>query len=414
AVLSSISPHFRKTLEAGNPEIRPKDFAKYFEIFHRGKQINPVNLENKDNIYECVYREILKARIEDITEANIGSFDKLINNSLQSYLFRRDTDYAVVENDKGEKAIQLIRIEGNKRISLNTRYQNGLHQALEAKENVEIRPDAPAIASTTFSAFLRKYKGYSGLTATAETDAITLAEVYKLQVVGIPSYNPSQRVDLEDKVCGETKAKKYQRIVRDIVEPLALNREIEKAARLKGIDMSIPGRSPILLGTIDDLEVDVLADMLLAMNRKGRTVVDYCELMDVTEDVSALSQEIDSHPDNVYIIRLKSTNTHREQKAIALAGKKNVVTISPIIGRGTDIKVDEFVKIAGLCVIGTEHARDVRIDLQLRGRAGRWGAKGSSVFYVSAEDSIFAPETQAMLKRAFRAGFNERDLKLLF
>ncbi|MEG1131953.1 MAG: preprotein translocase subunit SecA [Romboutsia sp.] len=263
-----------------------------------------------------------------------------INQSLRAYyLMRRDIDY-VVKDGKVE-----IVDEFTGRVMDGRRYAEGLHQAIEAKEGVDIKEESTTLATITYQNYFRMYKKLSGMTGTAKTEEKEFGDIYKLNVVQIPTNKPIRRKDLDD-LLFKTEDIKYAHIINTI-----------EAIHKKG--------QPILVGTVS-IEKSQKVSRLLT--NKG------------------LKHEI-----------LNAKNHEREADIIAKAGKLNAITIATnMAGRGTDISLgagdkEEEAKIkelGGLYVIGTEKHENRRIDNQLRGRAGRQGDPGVSRFYVSLEDDL--------------------------
>jgi preprotein translocase subunit SecA len=218
------------------------------------------------------------------------------------------------------------------------RYSDGLHQAIEAKENVKIEDATQTFATVTLQNYFRMYRKLSGMTGTAITEAGELWEIYKLDVVEIPTNKPIQRNDEEDLIY-KTAREKYQAVIEDIVKLVAQKR-------------------PVLVGTTS-VEISELLGRMLQMRKI---------------------------PHNILNAKLHK----READVVAEAGKPGVVTIATnMAGRGTDIKLSEEVKNAGgLAIIGTERHDSRRVDRQLRGRAGRQGDVGSSQFYVALDDNL--------------------------
>ncbi len=256
-----------------------------------------------------------------------------INQLLKAYtLFEKDVEYVVIENKV------LIVDEQTGRIMDGRRYSDGLHQAIEAKERVTIEAATQTFATITLQNYFRMYHKLSGMTGTAETEAGELWDIYKLDVVVIPTNRPIARNDMEDRVY-KTKREKYTAVIEEI-------------ARL------VEAGRPVLVGTTS-VEISELLSRML----NGRKI---------------------KH--NVLNAKLHQ----READIVAEAGQKGTVTIATnMAGRGTDIKLTPEVKEAGgLAIIGTERHESRRVDRQLRGRAGRQGDPGSSIFYVSLEDDL--------------------------
>ena len=256
-----------------------------------------------------------------------------INQLLKAYtMFEKDVEYVVMENKV------LIVDEQTGRIMDGRRYSDGLHQAIEAKERVTIEAATQTFATITLQNYFRMYHKLSGMTGTAETEAGELWDIYKLDVVVIPTNRPIARNDMEDRVY-KTKREKYTAVIDEI-------------ARL------VEAGRPVLVGTTS-VEISELLSRMLT----GRKI---------------------KH--NVLNAKLHQ----READIVAEAGRTGTVTIATnMAGRGTDIKLSAEVKAAGgLAIIGTERHESRRVDRQLRGRAGRQGDPGSSIFYVSLEDDL--------------------------
>jgi preprotein translocase subunit SecA len=256
-----------------------------------------------------------------------------ITQLLRAYsLYERDVEY-VVQDGK----IQIVD-EFTGRILDGRRYSEGLHQAIEAKENVKVEKDTQTFATITLQNYFRLYRKLSGMTGTAETEEAEFEKIYDLDVVVIPTNKPIVRDDKED-VIYKTTREKYNAIINEIIE-------YQNAGRA------------ILVGTASVEVSEVLSKML---KRKG-----------VKHNV------------------LNAKQHEKEAEVVAQAGKKGAVTIATnMAGRGTDIKLDKEVKQnGGLAIIGSERHDSRRIDRQLRGRAGRQGDPGSSVFFISTEDKL--------------------------
>ncbi|MCS7013183.1 MAG: preprotein translocase subunit SecA [Chloroherpetonaceae bacterium] len=256
-----------------------------------------------------------------------------VSQLLRAYsLYERDDEY-VVQDGK-----VLIVDEFTGRILVGRRYSDGLHQAIEAKEGVKIEGETQTMATITLQNYFRLYKKLAGMTGTAETEAQEFYEIYKLDVVVIPTHKKVIREDREDLVF-KTKREKYNAVIQTIEE-----------LRTKG--------QPVLVGTTS-VEVSETISRMLKMRKI---------------------------PHNV----LNAKQHQREAEIIAQAGQKGAVTIATnMAGRGTDIKLGPGVKeLGGLFILGTERHEARRIDRQLRGRAGRQGDPGVSQFYVSLEDDL--------------------------
>jgi preprotein translocase subunit SecA len=256
-----------------------------------------------------------------------------MNQLLKAYsLFEKDTEYVVIDNKV------MIVDEQTGRIMDGRRYSDGLHQAIEAKENVKIEDATQTFATVTLQNYFRMYRKLSGMTGTAITEAGELWEIYKLDVVEIPTNKPIQRDDKEDLVYKTTR-EKYNAVIEDVVKLVEQGR-------------------PVLVGT---------------------TSVEISELLGRMLQMRGISHNI-----------LNAKLHKKEADIVAEAGKPGVVTIATnMAGRGTDIKLSEEVKKAGgLAIVGTERHDSRRVDRQLRGRAGRQGDVGSTQFYVALDDNL--------------------------
>ena len=257
-----------------------------------------------------------------------------VTQLLRAYsLYEKDDEYVVSDDGK-----IMIVDEFTGRMLSGRRYSDGLHQALEAKEGVKVERDMQTLATITLQNYFRQYKKLSGMTGTAETEASEFGDIYKLDVVVIPTNRPMVRNDDED-VVYKTKREKYNAVIQEIEEMRKLNR-------------------PVLVGTTSVEVSETLGRML---KRAGL-------------------------PHNV----LNAKQHQREAEIVAHAGLPGAVTIATnMAGRGTDIKLGPGVAQAGgLHIIGTERHESRRIDRQLRGRSGRQGDPGSSRFYLSLEDDL--------------------------
>jgi len=256
-----------------------------------------------------------------------------INQALKAYaLFKRDVDYIV----KNGEVIIVDEFTG--RLMPGRRYSDGLHQALEAKENVKIENENQTLATITFQNYFRMYSKLSGMTGTADTEAAEFKKIYDLDVVVIPTNMPMIRQDAPD-VIYKTRKEKFNAALDEIVE-----------LHKKG--------QPVLVGTIS---IDVSEDFSKKLKKRG-----------IKHTV------------------LNAKNHEKEAEIIAQAGQMGAVTISTnMAGRGTDIVLGEGVTdLGGLHILGTERHESRRIDNQLRGRSGRQGDPGSSRFYLSLEDDL--------------------------
>ena len=256
-----------------------------------------------------------------------------LNQLLKAYtLFEKDVEYVLIDNKV------LIVDEQTGRIMDGRRYSDGLHQAIEAKENVKIEAATQTYATITLQNYFRMYSKLSGMTGTAITEAGEFWEIYKLDVMEIPTNSPIARKDYNDLIY-KTKREKYNAVIDKVVS------------------LSEAGR-PVLIGTTS-VEVSELLSRMLTMRKIKHNV-------------------------------LNAKLHKKEAEIVAEAGQSGVVTIATnMAGRGTDIKLSPEVKAAGgLAIIGTERHDSRRVDRQLRGRSGRQGDPGSSLFYVSLEDNL--------------------------
>ncbi len=279
-----------------------------------------------------------------------------VNQLLKAYtLFEKDDEYVVMDNKV------LIVDEQTGRIMDGRRYSDGLHQAIEAKERVKVEAATQTFATITLQNYFRMYHKLAGMTGTAETEAGEFWSIYKLDVVVIPTNRPIARKDLNDRIY-KTKREKYAAVIEEIVR-------LTEAGR------------PVLVGT---------------------TSVDISELLSRMLSLRKIKHNV-----------LNAKLHQKEAEIVALAGQTSTVTIATnMAGRGTDIKLSPEVKAAGgLAIIGTERHESRRVDRQLRGRAGRQGDPGSSVFYISLEDDLmrlFASEKIAGLMD--KLGFKEGEV----
>ena len=257
-----------------------------------------------------------------------------INQLLRAYtLFEKDVEYVITEEGK----IAIVD-EFTGRVLPGRRYSDGLHQAIEAKENVKVERDTQTLATITLQNYFRLYKKLAGMTGTAETEESEFWEIYKLEVVVIPTNKPVARID-EDDAIYRTKREKYAAVIEKI-------KELQKEGR------------PVLVGTTS---VEVSETLSRMLKRQG-----------IKHNV------------------LNAKQHQREAEIVAHAGQPGAVTIATnMAGRGTDIKLGPGVKEkGGLYIIGTERHESRRIDRQLRGRSGRQGDPGNSKFYISLEDDL--------------------------
>ncbi|WP_278704909.1 preprotein translocase subunit SecA [Parabacteroides goldsteinii] len=279
-----------------------------------------------------------------------------INQLLKAYtLFEKDDEYVVMDNKV------MIVDEQTGRIMDGRRYSDGLHQAIEAKEGVKVEAATQTFATITLQNYFRMYHKLSGMTGTAETEAGEFWDIYKLDVVVIPTNRPIARNDMNDRIY-KTKREKYAAVIEEISALVEAGR-------------------PVLVGTTS-VEISELLSRMLTLRKIKHNV-------------------------------LNAKLHQKEAEIVALAGQSGTVTIATnMAGRGTDIKLSAEVKAAGgLAIIGTERHESRRVDRQLRGRAGRQGDPGSSVFYVSLEDNLmrlFASDKIAGLMD--KLGFKEGEV----
>ncbi|MEY3405480.1 MAG: preprotein translocase subunit SecA, partial [Bacteroidota bacterium] len=279
-----------------------------------------------------------------------------VNQLLKAYtLFEKDTEYIIVDGK-----VKIVD-EQTGRVLEGRRYSDGLHQAIEAKENVKVEDATQTYATITLQNYFRMYHKLAGMTGTAETEAGEFWNIYKLDVVVIPTNKPAVRKDMDDLVY-KTIREKFNAVVDEIVE------------------LTGQGR-PVLVGTTS-VEISELLSRMLQLRKIKHNV-------------------------------LNAKQHQREAEIVAEAGKPGTVTIATnMAGRGTDIKLTPESRAAGgLAIIGTERHESRRVDRQLRGRSGRQGDPGSSKFYVSLEDNLmrlFMPERIARIMD--RLGLKEGEV----
>ena len=302
--------------------------ADFFVLPDIGTEIANIEKKKLDKDAEAEEKEVLFQDFS-IKSERIHTLTQL----LKAYsLFEKDVEYVIMDNKI------MIVDEQTGRIMDGRRYSDGLHQAIEAKENVKIEAATQTFATVTLQNYFRMYNKLGGMTGTAVTEAGELWEIYKLDVVEIPTNRPMARQDKEDFIYKTTR-EKFNAVIEDVTE-------LSKAGR------------PVLIGTTS-VEISELLSRMLKM--RG-----------VTHNV------------------LNAKMHKQEAQIVEDAGKPGVVTIATnMAGRGTDIKLSAEGKAAGgLAIVGTERHDSRRVDRQLRGRAGRQGDVGSSQFYVSLEDNL--------------------------
>lgn len=310
----------------------------------------PPNLANKDAKPTGDFVVDEKNRTILITEAGISKAEQLfgVENlySLDNAILAHQLDQALKAHNLFEKDVHyvvrnkevIIVDEFTGRLSEGRRFSDGLHQALEAKENVKIQEESQTLADITFQNYFRMYDKLAGMTGTAQTEATEFSQIYRLDVISIPTNIAVRRIDKHDLIY-KTQKEKFKAVIDEI-----------KKANSNG--------QPVLVGTASIERSEVLHEML----KKER----------IAHNV------------------LNAKNHEQEALIIADAGKKGAVTIATnMAGRGVDIKIDDEVRaLGGLYIIGTERHESRRIDNQLRGRSGRQGDPGLSRFYLSLEDNL--------------------------
>ncbi|MEG2164477.1 MAG: preprotein translocase subunit SecA [Bacteroidales bacterium] len=279
-----------------------------------------------------------------------------VHQLLKAYtLFNNDEEYVVIDNK-----VKIVD-EQTGRIMEGRRYSDGLHQAIEAKERVKVEAATQTFATITLQNYFRMYHKLAGMTGTAETEAGELWDIYKLDVVTIPTNKPVIRNDMNDRVY-KTKREKYNAVIDEIAG-------IVEAGR------------PVLVGTTS-VEISELLSRMLKLRKIEHNV-------------------------------LNAKLHQREAEIVAQAGQRGIVTIATnMAGRGTDIKLSDSVRAAGgLTIIGTERHESRRVDRQLRGRSGRQGDPGSSVFFVSLEDNLMRLFSSDRIAKVMdRLGFKEGEM----
>ena len=302
--------------------------ANFFVLPDIGTEIAEVEAKNLSKEEEFEAKERLFAEFAEKSE-RVHTMSQL----LKAYtLFEKDDEYVVIDGE-----VKIVD-EQTGRIMEGRRYSDGLHQAIEAKESVKIEAATQTFATVTLQNYFRMYNKLAGMTGTAETEAGELWQIYKLDVVVIPTNRPIQRHDKQDLVF-KTNREKYNAVIEEIENLTAAGR-------------------PVLVGT---------------------TSVEISQLLSKALQLRKIQHQV-----------LNAKLHKKEAEIVAGAGQPGVVTIATnMAGRGTDIKLSKEVKEAGgLAIIGTERHDSRRVDRQLRGRAGRQGDPGSSQFYVSLEDNL--------------------------
>ena len=327
------------------------DNPDFFVMPEMGMEISKIEAQNLPKEEEVKLKEILYKEF-GIKSERIHTMNQL----LKAYaLFEKDIQYVVMDNKV------MIVDEQTGRIMDGRRYSDGLHQAIEAKENVKIEAATQTFATVTLQNYFRMYRKLSGMTGTAVTEAGEFWEIYKLDVIEIPTNKPIARDDRDDLVY-KTKREKYNAVIDEVTN-------LSKAGR------------PVLIGTTS-VEISELLGKMLSIRKI---------------------------PHNVLNAKLHK----KEADIVAEAGKPGQVTIATnMAGRGTDIKLSDEVKTAGgLAIVGTERHDSRRVDRQLRGRSGRQGDPGSSQFYVSLEDNLMRLfGSERIAKMMDRMGLKEGEV----
>jgi preprotein translocase subunit SecA len=330
--------------EARTPLIISGPAEKSTHLYY---DVNNIIPRLKDELH---YTKDEKAKSVALTEEGVAATEKLlkteniydpaniellhhVNQALKAHtMFKRDVDYIVKEGQV------IIVDEFTGRLMPGRRYSDGLHQALEAKENVRIENENQTLATITFQNYFRMYDKLSGMTGTADTEAAEFKKIYDLEVSVVPTHKPMIRTDFPDAIY-KTRKEKYEAALEEII-----------TLHKKG--------QPVLVGTIS---IDVSEQIAGILKKRG-----------IKHNV------------------LNAKNHEAEAEIISNAGQSGAVTISTnMAGRGTDIKLGEGVtEVGGLHILGTERHESRRIDNQLRGRSGRQGDPGSSRFFLSLEDDL--------------------------
>ena len=324
-IISGASDESTDLYQKVDEVVRTLEKEKHYTVDEKGKT---ASLTDEGVLY--VEEQLGIENLYDT--ANITAQHHVLQSLKAHTVFRRDVDYIV----KDDQVVIVDEFTG--RLMAGRRFSDGLHQALEAKEHVTVAAENQTLASITFQNYFRMYDKLSGMTGTADTEAVEFAQIYGLEVSTIPPNRPMVRKDMPDLIC-RTRREKMQAIIQAIKELHATGQ-------------------PVLVGTIS-IETSELISQLL--KREGV-------------------------PHSV----LNAKHHAQEAEIVAQAGQAGKVTIATnMAGRGTDIKLGEgVVELGGLHILGTERHESRRIDNQLRGRSGRQGDPGSSRFYLSLEDDL--------------------------
>ncbi|CAM2865738.1 preprotein translocase subunit SecA [Salinicoccus roseus] len=321
-----------------------EDFT--YDVKTKNIQLNDEGMEKAEKWF----------KVENLYDVKHVNLLHHINQALKAHFsMQRDIDYVVED----EKIVIVDQFTGRK--MKGRRFSDGLHQAIEAKEGMDIQNESKTMASITFQNFFRQFNKLSGMTGTAKTEEEEFLNIYNMKVTMIPTNKPIARTDRTDKIYS-TKEYKFKHVIDEVVERYRQGQ-------------------PVLIGTVAVETSEYISEML---RKKG-----------IRHNV------------------LNAKNHEREAEIIANAGKKGAVTIATnMAGRGTDIKLGEGVKeVGGLAVIGTERHESRRIDDQLRGRAGRQGDVGISTFYLSLEDDLMRRfGSERMQSTMQRLGMAEEEL----
>ena len=344
-IISGMGGESSKLYQLANSFVRT---LKAGRILNEEEALNPLTREDIQEEGDYVVDE--KAKTVSLTQDGVKKAERYfnlenladpenleiqhhVNNALKAnYNMHLDKDYVVKDGEV------VIVDEFTGRMMPGRRYSDGLHQAIEAKEGVEVNSESKTLATITFQNFFNKYAKKSGMTGTAQTEESEFRHIYGMDVVCIPTNLPVQRKDLPD-VVYQTEAAKFRAVVESIKESVATGQ-------------------PVLVGTVTIDKSELLSSMLKKEGIKHQV--------------------------------LNAKYHEKEAEIVALAGQKGAITIATnMAGRGTDIKLGEGVKeLGGLKIIGTERHESRRIDNQLRGRASRQGDPGESRFYISLEDDL--------------------------
>ncbi|MBQ9114057.1 MAG: preprotein translocase subunit SecA [Clostridia bacterium] len=351
-------------------------------------------------------------RIDNIAELEHAELNHHIQQALKAHkLFKLDEDYIVKETDKGMEVVIVDEFTG--RLMDGRRYSDGLHQAIEAKEGVEVRSENKTFATVTFQNYFRLYAKLSGMTGTAKTEEAEFRTIYSLDVVEIPTNRPIKRVDLPDMVYSTAEGKK-----RALVDEIMKRHE---------------SGQPILVGTssVDKSEEisrllkrnGVKHNILNAKNheREAEIVAQAGRLNAVTISTNMAGRGTDillgGNPEYLAKKRLREEGANHEDIELAmslyitevsdeiLALRERYKKVYEYYKAQTDAEKEQVIAVGGLCILGTERHESRRIDNQLRGRAGRQGDIGMSVFYLSLEDDLimrFGGERMKALYRFFK------------